>query len=56
MLFRSFGGVYDDKDYRLIDFDSLSYGGDGVSGFMLSDELTIRMYNWLNWKDNEDKD
>ena len=53
---KMFGGVYDDEDYRLIDFDSLNYGGDGVSGFMLSDELTIRMYNWLNWKDNEDKD
>ena len=53
---KMYSGVYDDKDCRLIDFDSLSYGGDGVSGLMLSDELTVRMYNWLNWKDDEDKD
>lgn len=53
---KMFSKVFDDKDYRLIDFDSLSYGGDGVSGLMLSDELTVRMYNWLNWQDDEDKD
>lgn len=53
---KMFGEVLDNKDYRLIDFDSLSYGGDGVSGLMLSDELTVRMYNWLNWQDDEDKD
>lgn len=53
---KMFSEVYEHKDYRLIDFDSLSYGGDGVSGLMLSDELTVRMYNWLNWQDDEDKD
>lgn len=51
-----FSEVYNNKNYRLIDFDSLSYGGDGISGFMMSDELTIRMYNWLNWQDDENKD
>lgn len=51
-----FSEVYDNKSYRLIDFDSLSYGGDGISGFMMSDELTVRMYNWLNWQDDENKD
>lgn len=56
-LIKMFSEVFDNKDYRLIDFDSLSYGGDGVPGLMLSDdELTIRMYNWLNWEDNEVKD
>jgi hypothetical protein len=52
---KMFSEVIDDKDYRLIDFDSLSYGGEGVSGLMLSDELTVRMYNWLNWQNDEDK-
>lgn len=56
-LIKMFSEVLDNKDYRLIDFDSLSYGGDGVPGLMLSDdELTIRMYNWLNWQDDENKD
>lgn len=41
------------ENYRLIEFDSLSYGGDGVNGLVLSDDYMIRMYNWLNWEDDE---
>ena len=51
-----FARVKDEKDYRLIDFDALSYGGDTVSGLVMSDELFERMYNWLNWQNDEDKD
>ena len=39
--------------YRLIDFDALSYGGDGVHGLVLSDDYLVRMYNWLNWDNDE---
>lgn len=39
--------------YRLIDFDALSYGGDGVHGLVLSDDYMVRMYNWLNWDNDE---
>lgn len=53
---KKFAKVKDEADYQLIDFDALSYGGDAVSGLVLSDDLTERMYNWLNWQDDEDKD
>ena len=52
---KQFSDVYNDNDYYLIDFDSLSYGNEGVSGFVMSDEMSIRMYNWLNWLDDENK-
>ncbi len=47
--------VAKEEDYRLIDFDSLSYGGNAVSGLVMSDDLIVRMYNWLNWQDDENK-
>ena len=53
---RRFAKVKEEKDYRLIEFDALSYGGDTVSGLVMSDELIARMYNWLNWQNDEDKD
>lgn len=52
---KQFSDVYNDNDYYLIDFDSLSYGNEGVSGFVMSDEMSIRMYNWLNWLNDENK-
>lgn len=53
---KKFAKVKDEEDYRLIEFDALSYGGDTVSGLVMSDELIERMYNWLNWQKDEDKD
>lgn len=53
---RKYAKVKDEEDYRLIEFDALSYGGDTVSGLVMSDDLIVRMYNWLNWQDDEDKD
>ena len=43
-------------EYKLIDFNSLSYGGDAVNGLVMSDEMGIRMYNWLNWQKDKDED
>ena len=43
----------ENEDYRLIDSDALSYGGDAVHGLVLSDEYVERMYNWLNWEEDE---
>lgn len=48
--------VQEEKDYRLIDFDALSFGGDAVSELVMSDDYFIRMYNWLNWQNDENKD
>lgn len=48
--------VKDEADYRLIEFDALSYGGDTVSSLVMSDDFMERMYNWLNWQDDENKD
>ncbi len=55
-MVKKFAKVKDEADYRLIEFDALSYGGDAVAGLVMSDELIERMYNWLNWQEDEDKD
>lgn len=52
---RRFAKVKEEEDYRLIEFDALNYGGDTVSGLVMSDELIMRMYNWFNWQNDEDK-
>lgn len=39
----------------MIELDGLSYGGEIVSGLVMSDELMVRMYKWLNWQNDEDK-
>lgn len=54
-IVKKFARVIDEKDYRLIEFDALSYGGDTISGFVMSDDYIIRMYKWLNWQNDEDK-
>ena len=54
-MVKKFAKVKDEADYRLIEFDALSYGGDAVAGLVMSDELIERMYNWLNWQKDEDK-
>lgn len=55
-MVKKFAKVKDEADYRLIEFDALSYGGDAVAGLVMSDKLIERMYNWLNWQEDEDKD
>lgn len=52
---KKYSRISKEKDYRLIDLDGLSYGGEIVSGLVLSDELMERMYKWLNWQNDEDK-
>ena len=47
--------VCESEDYRLIDFNSLSYGGDAVNGLVMSDDMGVRMYNWLNWQKDKDE-
>ncbi|MBO7417748.1 MAG: hypothetical protein J6U14_02270 [Bacteroidaceae bacterium] len=42
-------------DYRVIDFSSLDYGSSSFENLFTSDEMFERMYNWLNWKEDEDK-
>lgn len=51
---KKFAKVRKEEDYRLIEFDAFSYGGDAVSGLVMSDEMVVRMYNWLNWQNDED--
>lgn len=41
--------------YRVIDFSSLDYGSSSFENLFTSDEMFVRMYNWLNWKEDEDK-
>lgn len=52
---RKFSRVAKEPGFRLIEFDALSYGGDAVPGLVMSDDLFERMYNWLNWQKDEDK-
>ena len=40
-------------EYRVIDFSSLDYGSSSFENLFTSDEMFIRMYNWLNWKEDE---
>lgn len=54
-IVKKFVKVKNEASHRLIDFDALSYGGDTVSGFVMSDDFIERMYNWLNWLDDENK-
>lgn len=42
-------------NYRVIDFSSLDYGSSSFENLFTSDEMFVRMYNWLNWKEDEDK-
>lgn len=42
-------------EYRVIDFSSLDYGSSSFENFFTSDEMFVRMYNWLNWKKDENK-
>ena len=42
-------------EYRVIDFSSLDYGSSSFENLFTSDEMFVRMYNWLNWKEDEDK-
>lgn len=42
-------------NYRVIDFSSLDYGSSSFENLFTSDEMFERMYNWLNWKEDEDK-
>ena len=42
-------------EYRVIDFSSLDYGSSSFENLFTSDEMFVRMYNWLNWKKDEDK-
>lgn len=39
--------------YRLIDFNSLSYGGNGINDFFANEEWKMRIYKWLNWGNDE---
>lgn len=48
--------VEKEQDFRLIEFDALSYGGNAVSDLVMSDDLIVRMYNWLNWQKDENQD
>jgi hypothetical protein len=54
-IVKKFSKVAKETDFRLIEFDALSYGGDTVPGLVMSDDLFERMYNWLNWQKDEDK-
>lgn len=54
-IVKKYSKVGKEKDYRLIELDGLSYGGEIVSGLVMSDELMVRMYKWLNWQNDEDK-
>lgn len=38
---------------RIIDFSSIDYGSSSFENLFSSDEMFIRMYNWLNWKRDE---
>lgn len=40
-------------DYRIIDFSTIDYGNGQFNNFFTSDEMMLRMYNWLNWYRNE---
>lgn len=40
-------------EFRVIDFSSLDYGSSSFENLFVSDELFVRMYNWLNWKEDE---
>ena len=42
-------------EYRVIDFSSIDYGSSSFENLFSSDEMFVRMYNWLNWKEDEDK-
>ena len=42
-------------DYRIIDFSGIDYGNDQFENFFMSDEMFVRMYNWYNWIENENK-
>lgn len=42
-------------NYRIIDFSSLDYGNSSIEELFSSDEMFIKLYNWLNWKDDENK-
>lgn len=41
--------------FRIIDFSSLDYGSSSFENLFSSDDMFIRMYNWLNWKNDENK-
>lgn len=40
---------------RIIDFSSIDYGSSSFENFFSSDDMFVRMYNWLNWIDDESK-
>ena len=42
--------TFESDDYRLIDFDGLSYGGNVIEGLVMSDDYIEKMYHWLNWE------
>ena len=41
--------------YRIVDFSSIDYGSSSFENLFSSDDMFERMYNWLNWRDDEDK-
>ncbi len=48
-----YADVCKSSDYRLIDFDAHSYGGNGVRVFLMDNDFKERIYKWLNWEDYE---
>lgn len=48
-----YADVCKSSDYRLIDFDAHSYGGNGVREFLMDNDFKERIYKWLNWEDYE---
>lgn len=54
IIVKKLAKVEKEQDFRLIEFDALSYGGSAISDLVMSDDFIVRMYNWLNWQKDED--
>lgn len=42
-------------DYRIIDFSGIDVGNSSFDALISDDVMCERLYNWLNWKDDENK-